>query len=493
NWSDGLGWRYYSFTAVAGSGGTRLFMWLTNVGDVFIDDVYLVQGTVAEAGPNILQNGDFETGDLTGWNVSGNHLGSVVTSEVAHQGNYSIHVISTGIGTAVSALSQLNLVGVDTTSPYTLSFYYLPSSVAGLQYRLTSFFRNLEPLNVSPILFTPGAANTSDGTLPPYDEVWLNEVQSDNGSGIMDNQGERDPWVELFNNGAATISLEGYYLANNYDSNLTQWAFPAGTTIDPGEFKIIWLDGQPGQSSGDHLHASFRLAGPAGSLALVRLVEGAPQITDYLNYDGLAADESYGDFPDGEPFKRAVFNTVTPGAANIARPADLFINEWMASNQATLVDPADGNYEDWFELYNAGTEPVDLTGFYLTDNLNNKTQFPIPSGYVIDPGGYMLVWADNDVEQNDPNSADLHVNFALSQGGEAIGLFSPAGIVVDQVLFSRQTNDISQGRFPDGTVSLQWFSLPTPGAANTLGGDNTAPVIDPIDDLTVVAGQTVDF
>ncbi|HSH16654.1 MAG TPA: lamin tail domain-containing protein, partial [Verrucomicrobiae bacterium] len=62
NWSDGSGWRFFSYTGVAGSGGTRLFFWLTNVGDVFIDDIELVKGSAPGAGPNIVQNGGFETG-----------------------------------------------------------------------------------------------------------------------------------------------------------------------------------------------------------------------------------------------------------------------------------------------------------------------------------------------------------------------------------------------------------------------------------------------
>jgi hypothetical protein len=47
---------------------------------------------------------------------------------------------------------------------------------------------------------------------------------------------------------------------------------------------------------------------------------------------------SYGDFPDGQPFTRRIFQTVTPGT-NAARSVSLFINEWMASNTNTIADP----------------------------------------------------------------------------------------------------------------------------------------------------------
>ena len=51
------------------------------------------------------------------------------------------------------------------------------------------------------------------------------------------------------------------------------------------------------------------------------------------------------------------------------------INEWMAANNGVARDPADGNAEDWFELYNTGVAPADLSGFFLTDDLA-----AIPSG-----------------------------------------------------------------------------------------------------------------
>jgi hypothetical protein len=171
----------------------------------------------------------------------------------------------------------------------------------------------------------------------------------------------------------------------------------------------------------------------------------------------------------------------------------VFINEWMASNTSTLPDSADGHMEDWFELYNAGTNPVDLTGYYLTDNLTNATQWPIPTGTVIDPQGYLLVWADNDVGQNTPASRDLHTNFKLSQNGETICLFSQDGTWVDSVTFGPQTNDVSQGRFPDGTSGIFFMALPTPRAANVVNSNHKPPILAPIGNKAVNEGMLLTF
>ena len=143
----------------------------------------------------------------------------------------------------------------------------------------------------------------------------------------------------------------------------------------------------------------------------------------------------------------------------------------MAGNTSTAVDPADGAFDDWFELYNSGPSIVDLSGFKLADS-TNSTPWVIPIGTIIAPGGFLLVWADNDTNQN-TNSTDLHTNFKLDKTGDTIGLFAPNGSLVDSVAFAAQTNDVSEGRWPDGAANAFFMPAPTPGAANRI--PNTPP------------------
>jgi len=141
----------------------------------------------------------------------------------------------------------------------------------------------------------------------------------------------------------------------------------------------------------------------------------------------------------------------------------LYINELMALNTHTLEDE-DGDYDDWIELYNAGTEDIDLGGMHLTDNIGSATQFHIPAGTVIPAGGYLVLWADRDWEGG-------HLNFKLSGAGEYVGLFdSQAGYYapIDAVYFPPQTPDVSWGRFPDGDGGWHAMTTPTPGGPNLL-------------------------
>jgi hypothetical protein len=304
-------------------------------------------------------------------------------------------------------------------------------------------------------------------SLPPFPTLWLNEVLPLNVNSILDNQNEREPWVELYNSGDAAVSLEGLFLTHNY-SNATEWAFPAGAMINPGEFKVIVADGEPGESTASELHTSFRLAPATGSIALTRLLGNEPQVVDYLNYSGLAADHSYGDFPDGQPFFRTEFDAPSPRNMNTNAPwPALRINEWMASNTGFIRDPADDDTDDWFEIYNPTTLPVDLGNWYLSDTLTNLTQYRVPHGYTVPAGGYLLVWADGETGQNSTNRADLHANFNLRAAGEAITLTAPDGTLIDSITFGQQTNNVSQGRSPDGSATIVFMSTPSPRGANT--------------------------
>jgi hypothetical protein len=230
-------------------------------------------------------------------------------------------------------------------------------------------------------------------------------------------------------------------------------------------------------------------------VALSRLTNGSPQLVDYLNYTNLPSNWSYGDVPDGQPFFRGAMFFATPGTANssASAPLTVFINEWMADNTITLADPADGNFEDWFEIYNPGPGTVDLGGYFLTDNLTNKFQFEIPNNghYTIPPGGFLLVWADNEDNQNNTNRTDLHASFALSKDGEAIGLFAADGTTIDAVSFGAQFTDASEGRFPNGAASVYALATPTPRASNVLS--NSAPLLATISNRVVTLGQTLSF
>jgi hypothetical protein len=141
-------------------------------------------------------------------------------------------------------------------------------------------------------------------------------------------------------------------------------------------------------------------------------------------------------------------------AAGLGTAATLKINEWMA-------DPLNGS--DWFELFNSGSQPVPLAGFSFTTDLTKKTMSLVPPLSFIG-SGFVQFRADDD-----PSAGADHVRFKLSKLGESIGLYSPAGTLVDAITFGQQLTGVSQGRFPDGSANIINFAATSsPAESNYL-------------------------
>lgn len=454
---------------------SSLYLYLGSAGDIYLDDVRLALG----GGANAVLNGDFESPLAGSWTLAANFVQSSLSTVVKHGGNSSLHLVATAAGTGGgNSVYQVINPSLVTGQTYTLSFWYLQSTNGSpLTVRLGSSsnpatVNPAPPLQTNLATATPGSANSVAGSLAAFAPLWINELQAENLTGITNSAGQRTPWLELYNPTTNLVSLNGLYLSTNY-AQLALWSFPSGAVINPGQFKVVFADGQTNLTTTTEWHAGFSLSPAAGALALTRLSTNAQlQVLDYVNYTNLSPNRSYGAYADGQCFAREEFFYVTPGASNnhTSRPLTVYINEWMADNYSTLADPADNHPEDWFEIYNPGDSTVDLGGYYLTDTLTNKVQFLVPDNghYTIPPHGFLLVWADDEASQNSTNRADLHVNFKLNKEGEAIGIFAADGTPIDYVVFGPQTTDYSEGRYPDGGSLRLVVPTPSPRAANAL-------------------------
>ena len=198
----------------------------------------------------------------------------------------------------------------------------------------------------SPFSATPDARNSVAASLAPFPSLWINELQADNLTGVTNSSGQHTAWLELYNPGTNVISLNRLYLANNY-TNLLEWAFPSNAVINAGQFEVIFADGETNLSSTNELHTGFILSSGTGSLALTRLATNGPQqVLDYVDYENISPNDSYGSFPDGQSFIRQEFFQATPGAPNngTATPPPSFVDYAMpgsvyTQNFDSLPDP----------------------------------------------------------------------------------------------------------------------------------------------------------
>lgn len=143
---------------------------------------------------------------------------------------------------------------------------------------------------------------------------------------------------------------------------------------------------------------------------------------------------------------------------------NLFINEFMASNNTTITDDFN-EYEDWIELYNGGNQAVWLGDKYLTDNQANPQKWALPD-LSMEPGTFLLIWADDQ-----PGQGPLHTNYKLDKDSEEIALFDNEAsgfALLDFISYTNQVTDISTGRITDASPEWKPFALPTPGSTNSL-------------------------
>ena len=439
-------------------------------GEVHIDDVSLVAGSTPTVGANLIRNGDFESPLAEVWQISSNHAASSLSTELRHSGNASLYLKASRGGADLDTAIWQETGPLVAGQTYTLSYWYLPSTNANELTLRTADHALVSNHSIRPgTTASPGTKNTIDNSLPPLPALVLTEIQAQNTSGIQDRLGHREPWVEILNRGAAPVSLEGLFLSDS----VTQpdgWAFPDDAVIQPGQYLIVWLDAAANESSPGEWHANFRPRTGEGVVVLAAQVSGQMRLVDVLQYVGLGVDQSYGlaldETGSGQGFH---IGQPTPGQPN--RPLDqplapVVINEWMASNTRSIVNPASGRFDDWFELFNPNDQPVDLSGYFLTDDGAFPRQWQIPASTVIEPNGFLLIWADERTELNG-GTTGLHTNFKLGQDGEFIGLFAPDGSVFDTIEFEAQVSDVSEGRWPQATLEqVRAFTRPTPGSPN---------------------------
>lgn len=157
----------------------------------------------------------------------------------------------------------------------------------------------------------------------------------------------------------------------------------------------------------------------------------------------------------------ALFFSALLGAAVIPARAldDLFITEFMAENDGTIEDE-DGDTSDWIEIFNAGTNTVDLAGWYLTDSASRPGwRFPATN---MPPNEFLVVYASG--KNRRVPGAPLHTDFRLNDTGEYLALIKPDGVTVQSSYapaYPLQVPGISYGT----VVTLTPQTLLTAGAA----------------------------
>lgn len=384
-------------------------------------------------------------------------------------------------GSPSATLTLIASASPDFTPTVTLS----PSSQASPS--MTPLPESLTPTS------TVGETATSAPTAHPIPPgtILINEVAW---SGTL--ASSNDEWIELFNPGTDTISLDGwtledgddlhislhgslppygYYLLERTDDNTV--ADVAADQIYTGNLhnggETLWLRGPNGAvvDSANQAGGSWP-AGDSSSRASMERIGGDDLPGDWSTWNGLGAmaHDAEGGLIHGTPrsansmyYPTATSPIPTPTGSILPTgsqtpspqptgypPGSILINEvaW-AGTQASASD-------EWIELMNTTGDVIDLEGWIISDggDLNvNLTGSVAPQSY------YLMERSDETTVAD--READLLYSGTLNNSGELLRLLDPGGQIIDSA-------NQDGGGWPAGS-SAQRFSMERRGGGDIPG------------------------
>mgnify|MGYP003731472523 CR=1 FL=1 len=312
---------------------------------------------------------------------------------------------------------------------------------------------------------TPGQANSDIclysldiSPMTEADPVRISEVLLKNTTSLMDEFGDRSPWVELHNYSDRAIDLSYYYLSDNpYD--LDKWRLP-DKKLGPGEYLVIFLSGRD-----TGLHTGFRVA--AGEPVILTDFSALRTQTIEIPDESRLDNISYGE-QDGEWL---YFGQPTPNSANTSHGhksissverlsrTGMFISEVSAvSMPRASANRAEDR--DWIELYNSGDKEVDLTGWHIGKDLDDPFMCKLTG--TIGARSYKVFYARAGSREKDT----LQMN--ISMAGDLLVLSNASNEIVDVFYTGALRYGLTSGRARDDYSGQRYFfTKPTPMAANS--------------------------
>jgi len=211
----------------------------------------------------------------------------------------------------------------------------------------------------------------------PAQELLINEVLASNASGIVDEDGDHEDWIEIYNNTDSDIDLTGFGLSDDYDRPF-RWVFPDGTVIRSGEYMLVWASGK--DRGGENLHTNFSISS-VGEEVLLTDPEG--QLVDQIAPVPIPTDISYGRKAGSEQ-ELVYFDEPTPGAPN-------YSDYYAGISQPPIFSISGGFFDESFELELISPDP-EAEIIFTTDGSQPETDhlepysYPYKNQYIQHPG-----------------------------------------------------------------------------------------------------------
>src|SRR5438552_1932540 len=132
--------------------------------------------------------------------------------------------------------------------------------------------------------------------------------------GLSDEDGELQDWIELYNSGTNSVSLQGWSLTDDA-GDPGKWTFPA-VTLGTGQYRIVVASGKDRKPTapGARLHTNFKLNSAGDYLALFNSESPRQVMSEFApEFPEQRSDYSYG-YDSANALR--YFQAPTPGTAN---------------------------------------------------------------------------------------------------------------------------------------------------------------------------------
>jgi hypothetical protein len=308
-------------------------------------------------------------------------------------------------------------------------------------------------------------------------------------------EGEAYEYVELVNDGASTLQLAGVQFVDGI-----HYTFSA-TTLTAGERIVVAAD--PVTLASLYPQQSIPIASGAFTGRLdnggerITLVDSEGNVIQSFRYgddgdwparaDGWGASlevtEIRGDYDDPDNWHSSREFLGSPGSAGVGPFLSVVVNE--------VLSHTDPPFEDAIELFNPTEQPVDLSGWYLSDDVMELRKYLFPDGTLLAPGDYLVIY---EVQLSSAAEGSLipfqldsaHGDDVWLTAGDAHGDLS---FFIDHVSFGAARNGVSFGRYPNGQGDLTpmarvTFGVDAPSSVEEFrsgaGAPNSEPLVGPV-------------
>lgn len=300
---------------------------------------------------------------------------------------------------------------------------------------------------------TPTPEPTADPCEVYAGKLIISEVMIKNHATLSDGNGAFPDWIELVNLGGETIQLDGWGISD--DEGKEGWKLRAAS-IEPGAFLLVYADGR--ESTDSELHADLSLS--AGET--LSLVSPGGTVIDRVELTETGEDCSLV-FTGEEPEQ---CKWPSPGFDNSAAGYEAFCLSRsclgpLVINEASVFDVS-GAY-DWVEIKNISGSEVDLRGFYLSDDCEDRAKWRLPER-ALAAGDLVLIQCDAEDSTNDPALA----SFSLNGERDELYLSSSQGELLDFVSLHDIPIHGSMGRSPE-KGGFVYFTAASPASQNAEG------------------------